>query len=196
MPDADRTRRTQVDILLLDAFADWEVGYFAAASRDFFAADIRYYSPNGGTVTSEGGLVVQPHGRFADLAPGKAKALVICGSGGWQKPDAPSISDILHRTLAAGAVVGAICGGTLPVARADLFDDREHTSNALDFLTAHAASYAGHARYRDVNDAVVSADVISAPASAPVAFARALLAQIFPEHPALPPTLAMLSNAR
>ena len=188
--------KPRIDILLLDPFADWEVGYFTASVRDFFGADTAYYSPDGQSVCSEGGLAVQPQAAFADLRPGDARAIVICGSGGWQKRDAPDVSDLLRQALAAGSVVGAICGGTLPLARAGLFDDREHTSNSLDFLTENAWGYAGEARYREVNDAVVSADVVSAPATAPVAFARALLAQLFPEHAALGPTLAMLSKAR
>jgi putative intracellular protease/amidase len=186
----------RIDILLLDPFADWELGYFTASVRDFFETDTRYYSGDGRNVTSEGGLLVQPAGAFADIVTGEAKAIVICGSAGWQKSQAPDISDLLNQAVAAGAVIGAICGGTLPVARAGLFDDREHTSNSLDFLTAHAPAYAGHGRYRDANEAVVSGDVVSAPASAPVSFARALLAQLYPDHPALGPTLQVLANAR
>jgi putative intracellular protease/amidase len=186
----------RTDILLLDPFADWELGYFTASVRDFFQTDTRYYSGDGQSVTSEGGLLVQPAGAFRDIIPGEAKAIVICGSGGWQKSEAPDISDLLKQAVAAGTVIGAICGGTLPVARAGLFNDREHTSNSLDFLTAHAPGYAGHSRYRDANEAVVSGDVVSAPASAPVSFACALLTQLFPDHPALGPTLEVLANAR
>lgn len=188
--------KARIDILLLDPFADWEVGYFTASVRDFFGTDTAYYSPDGRPVSSEGGLMVHPQGAFADLKRGGARAIVICGSGGWQKPGAPDISDMLRQALAAGSVVGGICGGTLPIARAGLLDDREHTSNSLEFLTQHATGYAGETRYRDVNDAVVSADVVSAPATAPVAFARALLALLFPDHPALAATLEMLSKAR
>ena len=88
---------------------------------------------------------------------------------------------LAERTLAAGGVVAAICGATYGLARAGLLDDRDHTSNAADFL-AGAPGYGGAAPLPG-SQRRARPRVITAPATAPVDFARAVFEalEVFPE---------------
>jgi putative intracellular protease/amidase len=71
-----------------------------------------------------------------------------------------------------GTPIGAICGATLGLARAGLLNERRHTSNAPDFL-GMTESYTGGSLYSDAA-AVTDAGVITAGATAPIDFAKAI----------------------
>jgi putative intracellular protease/amidase len=189
----DRSRR--IAVLLNDAFADWEIGFLTASARDFFQTEVEYFSPRGGEVESEGGLRVRPVGGFRDLDVPEYAALVVCGSANWAAPKALDISALLHDALTSDTVVGVICAGTLTAARAGLFETRRHTSNGADWLKKNAPAYQGAALYQDVNAAVADDGVVSAPSSAPAAFASELLNLLYPGHEALAQTRTMLARA-
>ncbi|WP_408586083.1 BTAD domain-containing putative transcriptional regulator [Prescottella soli] len=77
--------------------------------------------------------------------------------------------------LDAGVPVAAICGATGGLAMAGLLDDREHTSNAAEFL--NSVGYGGGHLYRD-EPAVTDRDLVTAAANAPVHFAREILERL------------------
>jgi putative intracellular protease/amidase len=189
-------RSNTISILLNDLFADWETGFFSASARDFFGAEVLHFSPRGGTVESEGGLRVTPAGAFQDIDATGSAALIICGSQKWSGSAGTDISELLQQAERARVPIGAICAGTLAAARAGLLDDRAHTSNDLAWLKEQVPSYRGTDRYRDVNDAVSDRGVVTAPSSAPAAFAIALLELVYPEHKNLAQTKQMLARAR
>ena len=183
-------------VLLNQPFADWEVGYLTASARDFFDTDVLYFSPDGKKVTSEGGLVVKPTGSFDDIELEKTRAIIVCGSGQWARKDAADIAPLLTSAVEQGVLVGAICAGTVAVARSGLFDGRRHTSNGRDWILKHCRDYKGRHLYQNVNDAVFDKGVITAPSSAPASFACVMLDHLFPDHPALEQTKQVLANAR
>ena len=189
-------KTNKIAVMLNDAFADWETGFLSASARDFFDTDVLHFSPNGDNVISEGGLDVTPSGAFADIDVAGLKALIVCGSANWSSPTAPVITDILRFAAKDGILIGVICAGTLTAARAGLFDDRRHTSNGLEWLQKEVPGYRGREHYQDVNEAVFDRGLISAPATAPAAFASMVLAQAFPGHANLAQTRAMLASAR
>jgi putative intracellular protease/amidase len=183
-------------VLLNNDFADWEAGFLTASVRDFFDTDVLYFSPDGKKVKSEGGLTVKPDGAFDDVTPEKHRAIVVCGSGAWQRKEAPDITPLLNAAIDKNVLVGAICAGTLTAARAGLFDNRRHTSNGRDWLLKHARDYKGNHLYQNVNDAIFDKGVVTAPSSAPASFACVMLDHLYPDHPALAKTRTMLANAR
>lgn len=71
--------------------------------------------------------------------------------------------------------VAAVCGATGGLTLAGLLDDREHTSNAAEFL--EGVGYAGGSLYRD-EPAVTERDLITVSATAPVEFAHETLARL------------------
>ena len=71
--------------------------------------------------------------------------------------------------------MAAICGATAGLARGGLLDARPHTSNSREYVAA--TGYRGGAHYRD-EPTVVDGDLITAPAMAPLEFARAIFARL------------------
>lgn len=157
-----------------DTMADWEYGYLLAG---FAMAEeqapgrfrVVVASEGGEPVTSMGGLRVSPAAALADVDPADVAALVLPGAGTWGEGHQTAL-ELAGQVIAAGGLVAGICGATYGLARTGLLDTRAHTSNAADFL-AGAPGYAGHDHYRDVR-AVSDQNVVTAPASAPVDFAK------------------------
>lgn len=171
----------------LDTMADWEYAYLTAGLT--IAAeqgDTRYRfvtaSATGTTqVTTTGRLRVLLDTTLDDVPFDAISALVLPGGETWGAGH-EQVLDLARRCVEAGTPVAAICGATFALARTGLLDDREHTSNAPDFL-ASAPGYAGHALYREART-VVDRGVVTAPATAPVDFARAVFEalELFPPH--------------
>ncbi|BBE74120.1 DJ-1/PfpI family protein [Oharaeibacter diazotrophicus] len=174
----------RIDILLIDAFADWEAAPLAAAARSDLGDTVRVMTPDGGRVTSMGGLTAVPDLAATDWRAEDADALIVVGSPVWMTPEAPDVGDLLRRAVAADLVVGAICGATLAPARAGLLDDRAHTSNDAAFLAEQGGDYAGTALYVETPAAVTGGRLVTAPGSAPVTFAVAVLSLLHPERAA------------
>ncbi|SDB86185.1 DJ-1/PfpI family protein [Sanguibacter gelidistatuariae] len=167
--------------------ADWEYGYLTAglamsgkvASGDLalvVAAD-----GSAGTVTTMGGLTIVPDSDLADLDTRDIAALVLPGANTWGQGHAAALR-LAGDCKDSGILVAAICGATLGLARAGLLNDRDHTSNAPEFL-AHAAEYTAADRYQ-ATTTVSDRGVITAPATAPIDFARAVFEHLDLFHPA------------
>lgn len=182
----------RIAIVLIDEFADWELGLFAAAARAWLGSSIDHYTPGGRVVRSMGGLSVTPEAALEDLVLEDFDALAVIGSSGWEAPDAPDLGPILRAALLAERPVGAICGGTLAVARAGVLNERRHTSNAADYLRDHVPNY-DDALYVETPRAVVDGGLVTAPGSAPASFATGLLGLIWPDHPVVGELSAMIS---
>lgn len=182
----------RIAVVLLDEFADWELGLFAAAARAWLGAHVDHYTPGGRVVRSMGGLSVTPEAVLETLEPGRFDALAVIGSSGWQAADAPDIGPVIRAALSAGRPVGAICGGTLAAARAGVLEERRHTSNAVDYLRGHVANYGG-SLYVDSPRAVIDGGLVTAPGSAPASFATGLLGLIWPDHPLIGELSAMIA---
>ncbi|HEY5980288.1 MAG TPA: DJ-1/PfpI family protein [Microlunatus sp.] len=176
---------TTVVFYATDTMADWEYGYLLAGltmATEQAPDSLRVLiaSETGAPVTSMGGLRVTPDVSLTDLDPTDIAALVLPGSDTWFSGHEKVLA-LADQTLTTGGVVAAICGATYGAARAGLLDDRDHTSNAADFL-ADAPGYDGADRYREAR-AVHDRGLITAPATAPVDFARAVFEalEVFPE---------------
>ena len=171
---------SDVVLYATDTMADWEYAYITCglAWVDGGPYRLRVLSEDGGPVTTKGRLRVLTDGRLADLVEEDVALLVLPGADTWDAGHAAAL-DLAARFLDRGVPVAAICGATLGLARAGLLDDREHTSNAADFLSA--SGYAGADHYREA-PVVEDRDVITAPATKPVDFAAAMFRrlEVFP----------------
>ena len=155
-------------IVLIDGFADWETPLIAGIGGDFYGLNARYVTPGGGDLTSIGGLRVAG---LPDFLPRGDEVIVLCGSDGWCRADAPDLSVPLREAHDNGQTVAAICAATLSLARAGLLEGRAHTSNGLDFLKYHLPDYSAQQTYRDLPHAVADGGIVTAPGTAPVTFA-------------------------
>lgn len=167
-------------VLLQPGAADWEAGPVLPFLREYLGFAVHTASPAGHPVESIGGLRLESDTLFdtADLAG--ADLVLLIGSSAWAGFDSPALFDRLRARVSAGGPTGAICAGTLALARAGVLDDRAHTSNSLDFLKSNAAAYRGDGAYRDVPHAVAGGPVVTASGLAPVSFACAVAQLVAP----------------
>ena len=170
-------------VYVTDTLADWELGYVLPGLAMANGMQPRFDVITAGTstdpVTTKGGLTLVPATRLAEIDPEAIDMLIIPGADTWAQGH-DEVLKLASDLVAAGTPVAAICGATLGLARAGLLDDRPHTSNAPDFL-AMTPAYHGAAHYQEAK--VVAEDtVITAPATAPIDFARAIFErlEVFP----------------
>lgn len=168
-------------VILIDRFADWEHGFLTAPIRDFFNGTVRFYTPDGSPVASEGGMRAVADGGFDALNPDGYDALAVIGSGLWMKDGAPDIAPIVQAADKAGRLTGFIYGATAAAARAGLLNARAHTSNSLETLTSVPA-YNGAAHYQNVPHAVADGHLVTAAGFAPRSFAFRMLEILLPEE--------------
>jgi len=173
--------KKSIAVLLVEGFADWEVGPILPAARHYFAAEVITASLDGNAVRSIGGLLVQPDKRLADLKPTAAAMWILAGSEFWAKGPRAGLSEALQARGRAGKPIAAICGATLALGHAGLLDSNPHTSNSLDFLKKNLPTYRGQNHYRD-SFCVSEKGLITAPASSPVSFAVEILRTLYPDQ--------------
>ncbi|WP_017624491.1 DJ-1/PfpI family protein [Nocardiopsis chromatogenes] len=166
-----------VHLAVYDTLADWETGHLTAHLRNGVAHkkpggyDVTTVGLTTDPVTTMGGVRIAPDTALADLDPANSAMLVLPGASAWDT-DADRLAPFARTARAfldAGVPVAAICGATAGLAREGLLDERPHTSNAPDYLAA--TGYAGAAHYRD-EPAATGGNVVTAGATAPIAFAR------------------------
>lgn len=160
----------KVALLLTPGFADWEYAFIAGVGAPFYGLDVAFFAPQAGTLRSQGGLTAVVEKSVDEVVDWHPSAIVVVGGTVWETARAPDISALLKEQLERGVTLAGICGGTLALARAGLLDDRAHTSNDADFLTRNAETYTGQRHFVASAAAVVDANVITAPGTAPVSF--------------------------
>ncbi|MEJ6783436.1 DJ-1/PfpI family protein [Aminobacter sp. Piv2-1] len=176
------TATRTIGLLFIEGYADWEYGLLAASAVEWFGLRTVSLSPHASPLTSIGGVKLVAD-RSADPAyNGDLDAIAVIGSDGWAAEDAPDVAPLLRAVAERGGVVAGICGGTLALARAGLFEGVSHTSNGRDWILGHEPGYAGASGYRDVPHAVADGRIVSAPGSAPGTFAIAVLEALLPEN--------------
>jgi putative intracellular protease/amidase len=170
-----------VHVAVYDTLADWEIGYATAHLNKplWHKRPGRFTVATVGAsrepVTTMGGLRIVPDVTLDELAPQCSAMLILAGNDIWNTEQFTPFADKAREFLADGVPVAAICGATGGLARAGLLDDRDHTSNAPEFL--QSLGYAGAHHYRD-EPAVYDYNLITASANAPVDFARAILERL------------------
>lgn len=176
MPDEKK-----IGFVFIHRFADWEYGLLSASAVEWFGAKAVSITPDGQPVTSTSGFSLSPHRSAAATENEDLDAVVVIGSDVWTGEKAPDIASLVAGIAARGGVVGGICAGTLPLARAGVFEGRTHTSNGRDWILEHLPSYAGVEHYRDVPHAVADGKIVSAPGSAPGTFAKEFIEALYPD---------------
>jgi putative intracellular protease/amidase len=170
-----------VHVAAYDTFVDWEIGYAIAHINKplWHRRPGRFAVTTVGAtrdpITTMGGMRIVPDTTLDDVGPPDSAMLILAGSDIWSTDQFTPFADKARGFLDAGVPVAAICGATGGLALAGLLDDREHTSNAAEFL--QGVGYAGGHLYRD-EPAVTDRDLITASATAPVEFARAILERL------------------
>jgi putative intracellular protease/amidase len=170
-----------VHLAVYDTLADWETGFATAHinSPSWHTTPGRFAVSTVGAstepITTMGGMRITPDVTLADLTPAGSAMLILPGNEIFSTEAFAPFAAKAREFLDADVPVAAICGATGGLAIAGLLDDRAHTSNAAEFLDS--LGYAGGHLYRD-EPAVTDGTLITAGASAPVEFARHILARL------------------
>jgi putative intracellular protease/amidase len=170
--------RKTVHVATYDTFVDWEIGYAIAHinkplwHRQPGRFAVTTVGATRAPITTMGGMRVVPDTTLEEVGAQDSAMLILAGSDIWSTDQFTPFANKAHEFLDAGVPVAAICRATGGLALAGLLDDREHTSNAAEF--PQGVGYAGGHLYRD-EPAVADRDLITAGATAPVEFARAIL---------------------
>jgi putative intracellular protease/amidase len=172
---------TTVHLAVYNTLADWEAGHVTAhinkplwhKTPGRFA--VRTVGADAEPVTTMGGLRVTPDTTLTDLRPEDSAMLILAGNDIFHTDAFTPFAAKAREFLDAGVPVAAICGATGGLAMAGLLDNRPHTSNAVEFLSA--LGYRGQDFYRD-ELVVTDGDLITASGVAPVEFARAIMARL------------------
>jgi len=169
-------------LYVLDTLADWEPSFLTAelnTGRMFrkrgTSVPVRTVGATHNQVTTLGGLRVTPDITLAELSPSDAAVLILPGADTWATQ--PAALTKAAEFLAAGVPVAAICGATVALANTGLLDSRPHTSNDRELLAAVCPGYHGAAYYVEAT-VVTDGDLITATGTAPLDFARAVLARL------------------
>jgi putative intracellular protease/amidase len=180
---------TKVHMAVYDTLADWEVGFATAHinKESWQRQPGRYAVVTVGEsrepATTMGGVRITPDMALADLRPQDSAMLILAGADTWLDDGGnAAFAGKAREFLEAGVPVAAICGATAGLAAEGLLDARRHTSNAAEFLAA--TGYGGAERYVEA-PAVTDGDLITASATAPVEFAREVLARLDVYEPAV-----------
>jgi len=166
--------KTPVHLFVFDTMADWEPSFAIAGinNPEFQLTPGRYQvvtvAEHKQPITTMGGVRIEPDVTLDDVSPQKSALLILPGGDTWEGGDNLKAVEKAREFVAAGVPIAAICAATLALARAGLLDDRQHTSNAREFL--QTSGYRSLPLYRDA-PAVTDRNVITAAGFAPVDFA-------------------------
>lgn len=166
-----------VHLFVFDTMADWEPAFAIAGINnpewqlEPGRYQVRTTSADGQTVTTIGGVRIQPDLALDEVSPEMSAMLILPGGQSWERGANTEAVHLAAKFLGAGVPVAAICAATLALARAGLLNERQHTSNAKEYLTA--SGYNGADFYREA-PAVTDGVLITASGIAPIDFACAI----------------------
>lgn len=155
-------------IYVLDTLADWELGHVISElnSRRFFKKNakglsIKMVSYSKESIKTMGGLTIVPDCIIEDIIVSETSKLLLPGADTWNDPKHGAILEKASEFLSVGALVCAICGATVALAKIGLLNQRPHTSNGPGFLEMFAPGYKGQSFYVD-KPSVVDHNLITA----------------------------------
>ncbi len=169
-------------LFVFNGFADWEPAHVTTTLSQYSDFDICTFSVDGKAVRSMGNLNVQPDFSLDEVADKKFDLLLLPGGNAWETGGNPEIIPLIQRCTQDGTTVAAICGATLSLARAGVFDKVKHTSNGLDYLKKQVPAYGNEKDYLN-QPAVADNNVITANGAAMLEFSYGVFKHFnaFPE---------------
>jgi putative intracellular protease/amidase len=171
-----------VVVALVDQMSDWETGLALSHVRDpaWQRAPGRYevvtVAEERRKISTTSGMSILPDATLHEVDPERCAMLVLSGADSWvggSNEANQGFTNLARDMLGRGRSVASICGSTVGLARAGLFDDREHTSNAREFLEG-VEGYRGAGLYREA-PVVEDRGLITAGAMSWVSYTAAVL---------------------
>ena len=170
-------RKQKVFVFLFDGFSDWEIAYFTPDIKKSKAFELIYFSKDGNSISSMGGLQILPDISLEDVARKEVDMLILPGGDAWENDENNEIEPLLKTQFSSGKDIAAICAATTYLGKLGLLNHLKHTSNDLNYLKEIASQYSGEANY--INSFAVSdKNVITANGTAPIEFAKEIFTKL------------------
>ena len=169
--------KKKIYVFLFDGFSDWEISYLTPEINKSEEFDLLYFSKNGETVTSMGGLQVKPTNSLDDLKIEDVNMLILPGGVAWEKGANKELEKITTDLFEAGKPIAAICAATTFLGQLGLLNNLKHTSNDLYYLKGMAPKYCGDENYQN-SLATTGKNIITANGISPIEFAREIFKTI------------------
>ncbi|BEG99655.1 DJ-1/PfpI family protein [Bacteroides sedimenti] len=161
----------KIFVFLFNGFSDWEIAYLTPEINKCEGFDLVYFSKDGDSVCSMGGMQVVPSISFGMVNADEVDMLILPGGTAWESDENSEIDQLVKELISKGKTIAAICAATAYLGKHGLLDNLKHTSNDLGYLKWVAPKYTGEANY--VNQlAVTDQNIITACGVAPIEFAR------------------------
>lgn len=165
---------------ILDQFADWEYAFLATALQGRILDktspyEVKTISVGKAPLKSIGGFTVLPDLAVEEYTEEDFAGLILVGGMSWRTEEAKKLLPLIKKAYDSGKPLGAICDATVFLGINGMLNERKHTSNTLDDLTAAAGgSYTGQKNYQN-EQAVRDGNLITANGTAYLEFARECL---------------------
>jgi putative intracellular protease/amidase len=169
--------KKKIFVFLFDGFSDWEISYITPEINKSEQFDLVYFSKNGDTITSMGGLQIKPKTSLNKLKIEEVGLLILPGGTAWEKGENFEIEKLTQEIFKRGKPIAAICAATTFLGQLGLLNDRKHTSNDLNYLKVTAPNYSGEENYQN-SLAERDGNIITANGIAPIEFAREIFKTI------------------
>jgi putative intracellular protease/amidase len=167
----------KIFVFLFNGFSDWEISYVTPEVYKSEEFELIYFSKDGQSVTSMGGLQIKPVKSLAEIDSDEVDMLLLPGGTAWEKQENNEINQLVKEVKSKNKLLAAICAATAYLGQLGLLDDVKHTSNDLNYLKAVAPNYKGEKHY-EKSLAVTDNNLITAAGIAPIEFAKEIFKQV------------------
>lgn len=174
----------KVYIYVLNTLADWEISYLTAELNSG-----RYLDKTrppvelikiGNTkepIKTMGGITITPDESIDNIKFKEDDLLILPGADTWMEEENKKIIDIVSGIINDKVIIAAICGATVALANKGILNNRNHTSNDIEFLKMFCSQYGGKNFYLN-QPAVTDDNLITASGIAPLEYSYEVLKRI------------------
>ena len=170
-----------VYLYVFDTMSDWEVGYLIAElnsgryfKKELAPLEVVTVGIDKNPVTTMGGVKILPSISIEECILESTDVVILPGGNTWLEAIHEPILKKVSKSINEGAVVAAICGATVGLAKMGLLDSRRHTSNDLEYMKMICPNYCGE-KYYEMEPAVTDRNLVTASGIAPLEFAMHVL---------------------
>ncbi|WP_048191737.1 type 1 glutamine amidotransferase family protein [Methanobacterium sp. SMA-27] len=174
----------KVYIYVLNSLADWEISYLTAELNSGRYLDKKRPPVElikiGNTtepIKTMGGIIITPDESIDNIKFKEDDLLILPGADTWMQEENKKIIDIVLGIIDKKVIIAAICGATVALANEGLLNNRNHTSNDIEFLKLFCSKYGGENFYLN-QPAVTDDNLITASGIAPLEFSYEVLKRI------------------
>lgn len=166
---------TEVLIVILEEYADWEVAPIAAELNQQAGIKVKTVSVSKAPVRSMGGFLTIPDYTVEEALEKDFAGLLLIGGTSWRTEPALAVGHLVVAAQQKQAVIGAICDATVFIGKLGVLNNDKHTSNQLNEVQNYAGTdYTGANHYLE-KQAVRAGNLVTANGTAALDFAKEIL---------------------